>query len=444
MLDEMLRRVLRRPTGWQLLALHLSVLAPPRGYHLRIARAVLQEAALRHDGQVFSLADGDMVLLCRVSAVDDTAALGEMLLHLFQADAPDGGCLLSIWRLERDGDAARHYAASRLATAPLIRSPAQDAAGDPQALAAVEATVRGIRFADLMRRQTAVRLEPSRGSEHSRLPPVQPLYRELSISVAALERRIPAARHARADPFLFRHLVSGLDELVLQALLGDLPVEAGLLSLEPDCELPLHLNLSVAGILSAGFTRLLQQRSAGLGPLAVEVALLDACADPHGFVRASERLRQAGVGLILDGIGQATLLLVSPAALQPDLMKLDWSPRLLRMPPADRKRIEEALSNIDPARLVLDHADSDAALRWGQAHGIYNFQGRYVDMLQARTRRARCPQGWRCTLDQCAGRAAATDLATRATCHDRAVLDASGQAPLFGPPLSSSPLFGSR
>ena len=433
MLADMLRRVLRRPDGRLVMALHLSTLSPlPRSYHLRVAQSIMQDAALRHDGQVFPLANGDIVLLCRVPREGDPAWLGDTLVHLFAGDARDAAGLLSIWRLDHESAAAKAYVEERLAAAPLCRPLAADPAADPQTVATAEAMARTARFADLMRRQTAIRLDPPRAGGPGRLPALRPLYRELAVSLAALERRIPAARQARSDPFLFRHLVTRLDEMVLQALLADLPAEAGLLA--PDqASIPLHLNLSVAGILSDGFARFVEERPVALGVLAVEVSLLEACADPDRFAAARLRLQHANYRLVLDGIDHLTLMLASPAALQPDLLKLEWCPRLLRMPQAERQRIAHALSGIDPDRLVLDHVDSEAALHWGLSHGIHNFQGRHADTLQARARLGGCAQGRRCTVDECAGRAAATDLATRGTCHDLAVLDGSQAGPLFGP-----------
>src|ERR1019366_417693 len=61
------QRLARRPQGWTALALHLSRLRPPapRPHHRRIAQAMLQDAARRHDGQVHALRNGDIVLLCR-------------------------------------------------------------------------------------------------------------------------------------------------------------------------------------------------------------------------------------------------------------------------------------------------------------------------------------------------------------------------------------------
>ena len=110
---ETVQRQLRAPARRMSIVLHLSRLTSPapRPHHRRIARALLQESAQQHDGQVFSLGNGDLVLLC--SAASDNAQratrwhatsvtpgeLPAILARLMRVDTPDPRRLVSSWML---------------------------------------------------------------------------------------------------------------------------------------------------------------------------------------------------------------------------------------------------------------------------------------------------------------------------------------------------------
>jgi hypothetical protein len=57
--------------------------------------------------------------------------------------------------------------------------------------------------------------------------------------------------------------------------------------------------------------------------------------------------------------------------------------------------------------VVLHHAETEAALRWGMAQGLRRFQGRHVDAILAAGRILACPQATGCTVRQCMDRGAA-------------------------------------
>lgn len=114
------REALRTPKGWVALVLRLSQLTPPapRPHHRRIAHAILEDVAQRHDGRVFLLDNGDAVLLCRMpqgatagAAPTDPGYLPHILGRLFRIDVPDPATLVTLWSLERNGDPLLTYAA---------------------------------------------------------------------------------------------------------------------------------------------------------------------------------------------------------------------------------------------------------------------------------------------------------------------------------------------
>src|SRR5574340_454059 len=118
-------RAARAPAGKLALALHLGRLAPPapHPHHRLIAQALLLEAAQRHDGQLYPLANGDLVLLCRAPAdrepatarADSPAALSATLARLFATEAPDPARIVSLWRLADEAEHLLADAAAELA-----------------------------------------------------------------------------------------------------------------------------------------------------------------------------------------------------------------------------------------------------------------------------------------------------------------------------------------
>ncbi len=406
LLQQAVARHLRSLQERMVLVLHLSqLLAPgPRPHHRRIARAILDDTAQAHGGQVFTRGDGDLVLICEPGGMP---GLVETLTRLFRVDAPGVDRLLSLWALPQDAAPVRAYTEQ----AALPRPIAPDPAVAPAAIATLEQALHTAPLPELVRRQTAVRLLPG-GSP-------QPLYREATLSVAVLEAHAGAPGPAQADPFLFRHLATRMDLRMLEVLSTEI-AQGGVLAGGP----ALHVNLTLAGILSPaflGFTTAAQR--AGL-PVGVEVALLEACADPLGFAAARMALRAQDCAVVLDAVSHPALLVTTVEALEPDLVKLDWTPRLASLATRERRVMAVAIERIGPERIVLHRVETEEALAWGQERGIQRFQGRQVDAMLATARRGACPRAAPCTLRQCVTRAAAIGAAGRAGCENLALLDA--------------------
>ncbi len=465
----------RSPLGRVAVVLHLSRLCPPgpRLHHLRIMRALLQDTADWYEGQVFALASGDMVLLCRAtppgiapairaapSFATDPFAMPDILGRLLRADTPSAASLVTIWPLEsaqaellvytqacvermrvHSGITSTKMPQRGLRGAKTV-SIDEDFARQTGSLDAIGTLVNAAAISDLMQRQTAILLDPAAPQGAG----LRPLFREITFSIGVLEERTASSGHATADPFLFRHLAGRLDQRMLDVLSqesgrgGPLDItrarpgepgldEAGLAPV-------LHLNLTLPGTLSPAFTRFVAACHRAKLPLGVEISLIEASANAKLFADARARIADAGLHLVLDGVSHVALQICRPWALQPDLLKLDWSVRLGDLPDNEQQSIETALAEIGPARVVLHRAETEAALKWGLLRGIRRFQGRHVDSMLGASRIIACPSADGCTLRQCIERAAATGRAGRSGCHNTDLLDAgvpaSAAAPYLG------------
>ncbi len=429
-LAEHARRWVAQPAGRTAVVLHLSrMVAPaPRPHHRRIARALMDDAATRHDGHLFSLGNGDLVLLWSAApgGRGDTAnarALPDILGRLLRADVPNPAAVLSVWPLERAPAALLTYARARLAdrrdASPTATPPAalREPGSETIAAEAVAVTLSRIDLGDLLRRQTAVRVDAARG--------FMPLFREVTVSIAAVEARLDAGSHAggvNADPFLLQHLAGQLDERVLAALTAAIG-RGGPLDPTAEGTPPIHLNLTLQAATGAAFAEFAAAMVEAGRPAGIELSLLEACADPDRFAAVRERLTRHGLALVLDGVSFAALRLTQAWLLRPDLLKLDWTPQLADLADADARALGHALREIGVERVVLHRAETEAALRWGLSRGIRRFQGRHVDAMRSATRLRGCVHAAGCTLGQCIARAEATSAAGRSGCSNLRRLD---------------------
>lgn len=420
LLRDAAERIARRPEGRVALVLHLSRLRPPapRPHHERIARAILQEVALRREGQLFALRNGDLVLICRTGP--DVLVLPDTLGRLLRLDLPQRMPILSVWRLEQAADALLAYVRERLADRTHAASrPPPPGPVSPLALQTLAAALQHAHWPDITHRQTAVLL--GTGNLPQVMP--QPLFRELTVSLVALDPPPEAGGPIASDPCLLGQIAPRLDGDLLEVL-ADAFGKGGPLDAADAAAPPLHLNLAVPTLLTPAFARFAKRcRDAGR-TLGAEITLASASADPATFEAARREVAKAGCTLVLDGLSQIALLMTRPWALCADLVKLDWSSLQPNPPPDEQATFAAALQAIGSGRLVLTGADDEAAMRWGLAQGIRRFQGRHVDAMLAAARILSCPAASGCTLPQCLERGAATGPAGRRFCHRTDLLDA--------------------
>jgi hypothetical protein len=436
-------RALRHPEGKLVVVLHLSRLAAPRDYHVRVARVLLQETAQRHEGQVFTLANHDLVLLCTApagTAPDSKApaaagnaprdrpaphapgALPGCLAQLFAVDLNADSALTSFWHLSEDTPKLHAYLEA-LAAQRSAPTATDGSHVEPVSLAALREIILHAPLAGLLVQQNGMSLDPDRSR-----PLVARLAPGFQAFTVALDRLSvdPLVAQAIGDPFLHRHFAQTLDSRLMQLLHQDLARHGRLLRAAAAQRFPVLLELDLRAIVSPEFAALSGlARAAGIH-FWIAVSLLQAAAEPDLLDHAIALLKRAGWLLAINGIAPEALELVDPAVFRPDLVLLPWSPRLRQeYHGAPGRRI--AANTIAP-RVVLTGVDSDQALAWGQAHGVDLFAGPFLDQVQAATRMQACHSAAGCTWRQCLSRAAAAAPPGRSGCANPALLEA-------GPPV---------
>jgi len=426
-------RSLRLPKGKLAIVLHLSRMAPPvlRPHHGPVARALMEDAAQRSGGHVFPLRSRDLVLLCDGLAADgrrDTSAdlvtgLSRALARLFEADAA-GTPLVSVWRLDEHPGLFLNYVTTQQPEHAQSLSQ-HDVPDAPVSLRVLLAAVAEIDLRLLLAQITAVRLRPGRG-----LPVAArlvPLYRAL-----LFQPPVPSSETAYpADPLGGHTLAQAQDERIVAYLLQDLRAGGPLTRPMIALNMPVHVRLSPAGVISPGFARFARMAADRACGVAVEWHVADVQSDPELSSFARGLLSQAGCDLVLGGIDHAALTMTGLQPLQPSLVKLGWSPKLPTLPPGHIAAIDRAIGAIGQARIVLVNADGEAALAWGQERGVTRFEGPYMDAVQAASRIAICHSARACSLRQCTTRAGSLNPILRGGCGNPGLLD---MTPFFPEP----------
>lgn len=398
MLLDAAERAQRRGAAVEALLVRLSRIPPPgaKPHHRRIARSLLDEAALRRGAQVFALRNLDLVLFG-----PDARASELLLARLFGEDgvvqvlAPGAALLAYV-----------HERASEDLPVPALPTEAAPLPALDMAESLLESALPG----DLLHVQVAAELLP-RGA-------LRPLFREASPRLHALAAQLPGGDAQAPDPLAFRALAGRLDARTLAVACADL-AQGGPLS--GGASPALHLNLTLGAVLSPGFTRFAAAVRSRGRQAGVEVLLAEVCGDPTGFEQAKVLVRDARFTLALDGVGYQALRIAYPGRLGADLVKLDWSDDLA----AAGADAEAAIHEIGPERVVLTQADNEAAVRWGYLRGVRRFQGRHVDAMLAAVRLGACAFAAGCSLRLCAERASAAGVAGRSGCQNTPLLDAA-------------------
>ena len=331
-----------------------------RPHHLRLARAALDPLTVADRARRFDLPNGDLAIVWRGEAVAALGASLDAVQHLFadQADRlPDPLAFVVSFHLpEEAGALLRAVEESLLPPGDRAGAgspgPAAPAPLDLPALAALEAALARADVARFGRRDPVCELLPQGGFRLR--------WEKRALSVAEIAVSLLPGRAVRADPWLFRRLTRTLDRRMLALLAAPQELRgAG----------PLGLNLSVSSILSPEFLRFDANLPAALrGQVVIDLLPADIMTDPATFLFARDFARDRGYRLLLRGITTELLDLFPLRRTGLDLLRLRWSPELVRRGPE--------LMLPDAGNIVLSRADTAEALAWGREQGILLYQGR--------------------------------------------------------------------
>lgn len=385
LLLDHLRRLGRTPAGCCAVLCHLSDLQAPyrKAHFIRIAARSFDTLTNHFDATLYVLANSDMALICRNVRVEDIDTALFKLRALFAEDPltaeepADGVDRFATWYdLSEAADLAEfgEWIVGREAEVRQSQEAADarpDAGGqppvplDPPALVQLERRLQALRLSDIVRQQPTVDVRPGRGRRI--------LFKEHYVAMAELRQRIAPDIDLFANPWLFHYVADILDRRML-AVIGRM--NFGTL------QDAVSLNLHVGSVMSPEFGVFDEQIGDHAGKVIAEIQMVDIVADMGAFLQARTWLRERGYRLLIDGLFPMALRFFDPGVLEPDFLKINWSPDLAQETRAAQQgELRDMIRYIGPDRFVLARAESEDAIRWGLNLGLHCFQGFFVDKL---------------------------------------------------------------
>jgi EAL domain-containing protein (putative c-di-GMP-specific phosphodiesterase class I) len=386
-LFEFTQRLAKFRAGRRAVHIHLSQLRAynRRGHHIRIAVNTFEFLVKQMDGQIFALANADLIFVCKgadIVAIDEAVM---RLRHLFNEDPltqdideHQESRFCSWYDLERqyseflavvqglyDEEQKRHR---RLAA---ISGPGQSSQPElpplsPHRLGELVDAISRADLSNMMRRQAVCTIMPD--------APPQPVFRELYISIDELRAIVMPGYNIASDRWLFQHLTHTLDLRMLQLLMknDDRVIASGF-----------SVNLNVATLLSDRFLAFdANLKAATRGTVIFELQTIDIFSDLGAYLFARDFVKERGYRVCLDGVTDLTMPFIDRERLGLDMIKIVWNPDMLGSGrEAKRDEFRKLIASFGRARTILCRCDSEEAVTTGQSLGISLFQGRYIDRL---------------------------------------------------------------
>jgi hypothetical protein len=385
LLHEFTERLEKHPFGWRAVVLNLSKLRPDnrRAQQIRIAANTFEGLVRHFEGQIFLLAQGDIVFICKDADVGAVDSAVNKVRYLFGDDP----LAAAIDDVQSDGfsswyDLARDYMkfagfvqnlyAEEQRRQKRLAAIAGDAprdarqAMDPAALAELVKILDRADLSNVIRRQAVCAIIPNE------VP--KTIYREVYVSIPDLRDAVMPKRDIASDRWLFQYLTQTLDRRVLT-----------MLRRSDDRELAhsYSLNLNISTLLSPEFQAFDQSlRSGTRGSIVIEVEKVDIFNDIGAYIFARDYVHERGYRICLDGVTALTLPYIDRERLGLDLMKVFWSPDLAdRARPERAAEVKAAIERAGKSRVIMARCDNADAIRFGHESGVHLFQGRHIDRL---------------------------------------------------------------
>ncbi len=353
-------------------------------YQLKIATNLLTDLFRQHEGAIYFLMDGSIMIVAHdlPTPLLDKAVFQLRYLFMddplaYTADGQENLDFCQIYPLEQQYDAIFEIARKRMLLdrgnnqPPPKQTPAKSA--DPQqkyfSASSVQGLEQAIENTDLLpaiRRQPVCATIPNMS--------VKRVFDELYLNIAHLRRLLNTDVDLLSNRWLFKYLTLTMDERML-ALIQEHSKNylSGAIS----------LNLNVRTLMSEHFAVF----NAALKPSArvsvvIEIQASDVFEDMNAFISARDSVQKLGYRVCLDGLNNKSFSMIDRDVLGVDLVKLQWNANVKSdVYNQENLIVANAVQRCGANRIVLTRCDNRQAVEYGQALGISLFQGRHLDEL---------------------------------------------------------------
>ena len=398
LLLDYVQRLETRKYGHRAVHIHLSRMKPfhRRDYHIRVATNTFESYVKLYVGRIFVLTNNDLIFVWKDKSIADVEPAVDTLRYLFRDDPlsqddseETGFCtwynlntefqefLLLCQHL--DERAKKLQQSSNMRTA-LQRE--KDQALSPinaENLAQLEETIH---TADLSEH---IRQQPVCVFAHGGSKELHPFFDEFFVSITDLRNALMPNIDLASNRWLFQHMTEVLDKRMLNYLCKrTFKTHASSFS----------INLNLGTLTSKDFDKFDETvRSKWPGNVIIELNQVDLFSNLETYLSVRDDFHKRGYRILIDNLTVESLSFVDRNRLKADFIKVAWREEMTDN--VIRKKYSEMdnlVKNSGRERVILCRCDTPTAIKFGQSLGITLFQGRYIDNMIARQRRAKRAQ----------------------------------------------------
>ena len=396
LLLDYVQRLETRKYGHRAVHIHLSRLKPfhRRDYHIRVATNTFESYVKLYVGRIFVLTNNDLIFVWKDKSIADVEPAVDTLRYLFrddplsQDDSEETG-FCTWYNLNTEFQEflllCQHLdeRAKKLQKSLNMRSAIQREK-DNNVLNPITAENLGeleetIHTADLSEH---IRQQPVCVFAHGSSKELHPVFDEFFVSITDLRNALMPNIDLASNRWLFQHMTETLDKRMLNYLCKrTFKTHASSFS----------ININLGTLTSKDFDKFDETvRRNWQGNVIIELNQVDLFSNLETYLRVRDDFHERGYRILIDNLTVEALSFVDRKRLKADFIKVAWREEMTDN--VIRKKYSEMdslVKNSGRERVILCRCDSPTAIKFGQSLGITLFQGRYIDNMIARQRRAK-------------------------------------------------------
>ena len=396
LLLDYVQRLETRKYGHRAVHIHLSRMKPfhRRDYHIRVATNTFESYVKLYVGRIFVLTNSDLLFVWKDKSIADVEPAVDTLRYLFrddplsQDDSEETG-FCTWYNLNTEFQEflllCQHLdeRAKKLQKSLNMRSAVQREK-DNNTLGPITAENLGeleetIHTADLSEH---IRQQPVCVFAHGSSKELHPVFDEFFVSITDLRNALMPNIDLASNRWLFQHMTETLDKRMLNYLCKrTFKTHASSFS----------LNLNLGTLTSKDFDKFDETvRRNWKGNVIIELNQVDLFSNLETYLSVRDDFHERGYRILVDNLTVEALSFVDRKRLKADFIKVAWREEMTDN--VIRKKYSEMdnlVKNSGRERVILCRCDSPTAIKFGQSLGITLFQGRYIDNMIARQRRAK-------------------------------------------------------
>jgi|TARA_B100000123_G_scaffold164789_1_gene121994 EAL domain-containing protein (putative c-di-GMP-specific phosphodiesterase class I) len=398
LLLDYVQRLETRKYGHRAVHIHLSRMKPfhRRDYHIRVATNTFESYVKLYVGRIFVLTNNDLIFVWKDKSIADVEPAVDTLRYLFRDDPlsqdeseETGFCtwynlntefqefLLLCQHL--DERAKKLQQSSNMRTAMQREKDETLKPINAENLAQLEETIHSADLSEHIRQQ------PVCVFAHGGSKELHPVFDEFFVSIADLRNALMPNIDLASNRWLFQHMTEVLDKRMLNYLCKrTFKTHASSFS----------INLNLGTLTSKDFDKFDETvRRKWPGNVIIELNQVDLFSNLETYLSVRDDFHKRGYRILIDNLTVESLSFVDRKSLKADFIKVAWREEMTDN--VIRKKYGEMdtlVKNSGRERVILCRCDTPTAIKFGQSLGITLFQGRYIDNMIARQRRAKRAQ----------------------------------------------------